>query len=578
MESKMSRRAFFGWGATAALAAGTAMAGCAPQQSQGGGSQAQAQAASSGAAASADGTPAFLVKPEVPASVDEEKSCDVLILGLGLAGTAAAKAATDQGAKVIAIEKQPEDSYSVVSMAGDWGIVDSQVQKDLGIVWAPKDDIVNEIEKECGWRADASFWSYWYDHSGEDFDWFIEGADYEVLDSSAQNLEDGSHKQNYIRPKAFPPLEGYDYKKEYYPYFHGSITTNPNMGWACEAARNAALDAGMEVLYGSTAEQLIVEDGKVTGAYAKTADGSYAKVNAKSVVIACGDYGANPDMRQYYAPETVIFEGGVNTGDGQRMGIWAGGRMERGPHAPTTHHMGGVLGVDSFLQLNTRGKRFMNEDIPGQNITDVLVRQPVALDADGREQGIKSWQIFDSAWPEQIGSMNDGHGFINHYVAPEDVDAYATVLSGFKLGYVTDQMVEEQATCKADTIEELAEKMKLDPAVVKAEIDRYNELCHQGHDDDFGKMASRMFPVENPPYFACSFGVGGMLYIFGGLECDLAMHVLDDEDNPIEGLYVAGNSMGRRFLVEKPVVVAGLSLATAMSFGRLAGTNAAQGI
>lgn len=572
MGNQMSRRAFLGLGATAAAVAGATVAGCAPAK------QETASSAEAAQTTKADGTPAFLVQPEVPSAVAEEKDCDVLILGLGLAGTAAAKAATDEGAKVIAVEKQPEDTYSVVSMAGDWGIVGSKVQKDLGIEFAPKEDIVNEIEKECGWRADASFWSYWYDHSGEDFDWFIEGADYEVLDSTAEDLESGDHKPNYIRPKAFPPLEGYDYKREYYPYFHGSVTTNPNMGWACEAARMSALDKGMEVLYGTTAEQLIKEGDAVVGAYAKGADGAYTKINAKSVVITCGDYGANPEMRQYYAPETVIFEGGVNTGDGQRMGIWAGGRMERGPHAPTTHHMGGVLGVDSFLQLNTRGKRFMNEDIPGQNITDVLVRQPVALDGETKDAGIKSWQIFDSKWPEQIGSMNDGHGYINHYVPADQVDQYATVLNGFKLGYVTDQMVEEQATVKADSIEELAEKMKLDAATVKAEIDRYNELCRKGHDDDFGKMAERMFPVENPPYYACSFTVGGMLYIFGGLECDLDMHVLDDDDVPIEGLYVAGNSMGRRFLVEKPVVVAGLSLATATSFGRLAGANAAKGV
>lgn len=571
--NRMTRRAFLGFGAAAAAVAGAAAAGCAPAQRQG-----QAGASSEGVVSSGSGeTPAFLVPPDIPTDIVEEKDCDVLILGLGLAGTAAAKAATEEGARVIAVEKQPQDSYSVVSMAGDWGIVGSQIQKDLGIEFAPKEDIVNEIEKECGWRADATFWSYWYDHSGEDFDWFIEGADYEVLDATAADLSSGDHKPNYIRPKAFPPLEGYDYKKEYYPYFHGSITTNPNMGWACEAARTVALDNGMEVLYGTTAEQLIKEGDAVVGAYAKGADG-YVRINAKSVVIACGDYGANPEMRQYYAPETMIFEGGVNTGDGQRMGICAGGRMERGPHAPTTHHMGGVLGVDSFLQLNTRGKRFMNEDIPGQNITDVLVRQPVALDDETKEAGIKSWQIFDSKWPEQIGSMNDGHGYINHYVPADQIDQYETVLSGFKLGYVTDQMVEEQATVKADTIEELAEKMKLDAETVKAEIDRYNELCHKGHDDDFGKMPERMFPVENPPYYACSFTVGGMLYIFGGLECDLDMHVLDDDDVPIKGLYVAGNSMGRRFLVEKPVVVAGLSLATAASFGRLAGKNAAVGV
>ena len=77
------------------------------------------------------------------------------------------------------------------------------------------EDIVNELMKDMAFRPDPKFLGYWYDHSGEDFDWFIEGADYEVLPTTAANQT--TDNPNYIRPKCFPALEGYDWKEEYYP-------------------------------------------------------------------------------------------------------------------------------------------------------------------------------------------------------------------------------------------------------------------------------------------------------------------------------------------------------------------------
>ncbi len=499
-ETRLSRRAFLGLGATAAVAAGAAgLAGCAPQQSAGTASAEDDGSPNGGSASSVSPTkytPDFLTPPPIPTDVKEEKDCDVLVIGMGIAGTAAAKEAAEAGKKVIVLEKQPEDSYSVISMAGDFGVVGSQIQKDLGIEWAPKEDIFNEFVKETGGRCDTWMMNYWYDHSGEDFDWFIEGADYEVLESTAANRK--TDKPNFIRPKCFPPLETYNYKEEVYPYFHGTITTNPNMQWACEAAFNAAVAGGAELIYNAEGEQLIVENDKVVGAYAKTPDG-YLKVNAKAVVLCCGDYGANPEMRHYYAPWTEEFMGGVDDGRGQLMGIWAGGWMELGPHAPMTHHMGGSLGVDSFLQLNMEGKRFMNEDVPGQNIAAEHTRQPVAKDPELAKAGVKAWQIFDSKWPEQIIHMPDGHGYTTYFVPDDQAAEYETVLSGFGLGYTTQAMVDERTDVIANSLEELAEKTGLPLETMKAEIERYNELCHKGIDEDFGKMSKRMFPVENPP-------------------------------------------------------------------------------
>lgn len=563
---EMTRRNFVAGAAGAAAA--TALAA--------GATVALADEAAETEAAAAE-TPAFLVKPEVPTEIVEERDCDVLVIGMGLAGTAAFKAAAEAGVTTIALEKQPEDSYSVIYMAGDFGVVGSQIQKDLGIEWAPKADIMNEMAKECGSRIDTWMMSYWYDHSGEDFDWFVEGADFEVLTATA--AEKQTDKEFYIRPKCFPKSENYDYHEEYIPYFHGTITTNPNMQWACQAAMDAGKAAGGEIIFGATGEQLIQdESGAVIGAYAQTEAG-YIKVNAKQVVLTCGDYGANQEMKAYYAPEYVDYTGGVDTGDGHRMGIWAGGRMEEGPHAPMAHHMGAALGVDSYLQLNNLGKRFMNEDIPGQNLTQMLSRQPLASNPEKREADIRAYQIFDSKWPEQIADMPDGHGYTSHYVPDDQVDQYPLVLSGFGLGWTTSQMVEDAVDYKADTLEELFEQMGLPVETAMAEVQRYNELCAAGYDEDFGKTPKRLFPVENPPFYGCSFSAArSMLVMIGGLECDHDLHVLDADDNPIPGLFVAGNNQGRRFLVDYPVIVAGISLGTALTFGRLAGTNAAAAV
>lgn len=581
--ARLSRRAFLGLGATAAVAAGAAgLVGCAPASNADSGktdAPAGDTAAPQGGAASgkpADFTPSFMTAPSVPTDIKETKDCDVLVIGLGLSGCAAAKAAAEEGAKVIAIEKAAE--LSAVSMAGDFGVVGSQIQKDLGIEWAGKDVIVNQLMKDMCYRPTPDFLGYWYDHSGEDFDWLVEGADFEVLTSTAADQQ--TDKPNYIRPKCFPPLEGYDYKTEYYPYFHGTITSNPNMQWTLEAAAAKAEEMGAELIYSTWGEQLIAEGGKVTGAYVHDADGNYTQINAKSVVLATGDWGNNQDMRDYFIPwanefmsfyTTMDAAGNVgNTGDGHLMGLWAGGHMELGPHAPMTHHMGGPLGVDGYLQLNINGVRFMNEDIPGQNIADQLSRVPAGPD------GLRSWQIFDSKWPDEIAHMPDGHGYVNHFIPEDQVDQYQTVLAGFGLGYTTKEMVEgAQGLIKADTIEDLASQMGLDAATVKASIDRYNEMCAAGHDSDFGKDPRRLFPVSEPPFFAAPFASAGMLVLMGGLEVNKQLQPLNEAGEPIEGLYTAGNVQGGRYLVEYPVTVAGISLATALCFGRLAGMNAA---
>lgn len=575
---ELSRRAFLGLGATAAVAAGavgTGLAGCAPQTAEQTGGSKQGSAGSG----SASGQPSFMEPLPVPTDVSETKECDVLVLGLGLSGVSASRAASEAGAKVIGIEKQAQ--LGTIGLSGDFGIYGSKIQEELGMELASKEEVVNQLMKDMVFRAKGEMLMYWYDHSGIDFDWLLEPTSYELLPTTSTAPTDA--EAPYIRPKYYPVLEGYDRHEELFPFFNGSLTTLPSVGWCVDAAGEVAESNGAEFYFGTFAEQLIQdESGRVTGAYVHDEKGVYTQINAsKGVILCCGDISGNKEMLNYYVPWTegitpfypnVDVKGNIaNSGDGHCMGMWAGGHMEKGPLAPMTHHMGAALGVDAFLQLNIRGERFMNEDIPGQNIQDQLCMQPE----------MRSLQIIDSKWPEQLSVQGTGHGFVNYFIPDNEADQWPAVVgegvAANFTGYTTEKMFLDSVDYQADTIEELAEKMGLPVDKVVASIERYNELCHKGVDEDFGKTAKRMFPVENPPYYACNFGDAGMLVCMGGLDCDLDCHVLDDELLPIPGLYVAGNTMGGRYAVEYPVTEAGISLSTAVTFGRLAGQKAAAG-
>ncbi|MEE8716495.1 MAG: FAD-dependent oxidoreductase [Coriobacteriales bacterium] len=524
-------------------------------------------------------TPSFLEPPAVPTSVAHEMSCDVLVIGAGTSGNPAARAAAEAGANVIAIDKGADLGY--VPSSQDFGVVGSKLQEQLGIEWEPKNVIVKQLMKDMYYRPNPRLLNYWYENSGAAFDWAIDGVDYQLL----KNSVDEPTQEIFIRPKMFPALDGYDYHEEYYPYFHGTLMTLPSSQWVMQNCVDKAQAAGAQFIYGMYAEQLITDaDGAVVGAYAHDVDGNYTKFNAKAVILTCGDMAGNKEMLTYYAPQasqfTVFYSrmdsqgNPANTGDGHRMAIWAGASMELGPYAPMTHHVGGPLGVDAFLQLNSQGERFMNEDVPGQNIQDQLSRQP----------GGYSWQIVDDNWRDELEAQGTGHGYVNHYLSDEEAAKKPWIMDSVFLGYVTDDVFlngdpahfKQGITCQADTIEELAEKMGLSADVVVAQIDRYNELCDKGEDEDFGKDSRRMFRIDEPPFSATKFEQTSMLVCPGGIKCDLDLHALTADDRVVPGLYVAGNNMGGRFLVEYPVTVAGISLGTALTFGKLAGENAAR--
>jgi hypothetical protein len=229
------------------------------------------------------------------------------------------------------------------------------------------------------------------------------------------------------------------------------------------------------------------------------------------------------------------------------MGMWIGAQLEPVPHAPMTHAITfGLLGDTAFLHVNAFGERFHNEDVSGQAWNYSVEQQP----------GKFAWQIIDANWQEYIPHMSIGH------------------CSNFVVTDALKSQVEKSIT--ANSIEELAVALELDPATLKATVDRYNEMCYAGIDTDFGKPSHRLFPIDTPPYHAGKGGACSFLAVlFGGLMTDPhTMQAYDTDFKLIRGLYLAGNTVGRRFNVSYPTTVPGVSVGMAITQGRYAAQQA----
>ena len=596
-EMNVTRRNFLSGAALVSAAiAGAGLAGCAPQSAAPAASSSSAGEAlgATGAANSTvgfDGTGTLPWLGEAPAisddQVEEELTADVVVVGLGAAGVPAARAAAEAGAKVVCLES----SSHLNSVASDMAIFGGQTQAQWGRGdgFLDKKMVVNMHMEECSHHVSQSVISRYYDESGAALDWFVGASKnlYMAPESYAEIPTDA--QANYMFPYMYPVPETYDYTKEDLPCYPTSVGFS-SLATVMADNLQAAVDAGAEVRYSTKGVELILNDeGAVAGIYAQAAgsDG-YLKITAQSVILATGDYLGNEDMMKFYAPECV--ENGINilsidlddegnytnVGEGHKMGAWAGAAIEQW-HAPMIHHMGGgagadgrgVIGNNGCLWLNLRGKRFMNEDLPGQQLENQVELQPQR----------KAYQFFDASWPEQLAYFPAAHGVACIY-RDEPLPEYTA--SGLRINVRTpadiDAAVEEGRCLKADTIDELLGMIEgMDVETAKASIERYNELARAGEDTDFFKSPQRLFALENGPFYAAECGCALTLGNLGGLESDEDCHVYNTDRELIPGLYAAGATQGGRFAVQYPISLKGLSCGMCMVYGKIAGENAAAG-
>lgn len=474
--------------------------------------------------------------PAIPASdIKETVTADVVVVGLGMSGIPAALSAAEAGAKVLAFEKQ--DRINVAGVQ-DLGMMGTKWQKAQGIDFTPEtqNEAIRELMKWGSNRIDQSLLRIWVNHGPEYWDWLTAMTDPEGINWQTNN---------------WPPPEPWDNSRENYKQYPTAAHLSINdFARVLNIMAEKAKTLGADLRFGATAKQLVKTGDRVTAVIARNKDGSYVRYNASKGVILCtGDYGYNTEMLEKYVPHVAFRKHAMKStsmGEGHQMAMWIGAQMEPTPHAPMCHAMGfGLLGNTAFLHVNRFGERFQNEDVSGQAWNDQIEQQP----------GMFSWQVVDANWKERLPHMSIGHGSMFS-------------ARGGSTSPGNNAM-------SADTIEGLAAKMGVPAEALKATVERYNKMAYAGIDTDFAKPSHRLFPIDTPPFYAGRAGTAGMLVVMGGLLCNGELQAYDADFNVIKGLYLAGNTVGRRFAVSYPTTCPGISNGLALTHGRYAGLKAA---
>lgn len=599
MQTKINRRTFLtGAGLLAATGVMGAVAGCSPKASS---DSADASEAGSGIASSdvssgGSGKAPYPWEATPPAieeaDIEEELDCDVLVAGVGISGACAVRAAAEEGAQVIYVDK----AQAVTSSSGDiavFGRNSDSVQDTWGRVNAYDWDLIVDHEMDEGsYFPKRAIWSKWAMNNGDVFQWYISSfPDYQVAPDEATGMT-MMETPGYIKPNFYPAPEGYDPLEETHPCFLTSLRCDQlTFNQKCI---EIADEKGAQGFFEMALTQLFKEGDRVAGGYIYNyATKKYKKVNAsKGVILATGDYSSNKDMEAYFLPDvykngnssmygTMDPDGEVaNQGDHLKMGDWVGARIQQ-HHAPMIHHMGGAggtgmdgamnaagLGIAPYLRLNTAGYRFMNEDCPGQQTENQIEMQP----------GQQCYMFWDADWAKLVPNFPPMHG---SFTRVSDGDADGTPGGAVSQAGI-DAAVESGAVVKADTIDDLLSQLDqwggIDKAVAKQQIARYQELCELGKDEDFNKDSRRLNTFATPPFYACKFGLASNLCDMGGLESDENCHTFNEDRTILQGLYVAGNAQGDRFTVQYPIALEGAASSLAMYYGYVAGQNAAKGV
>lgn len=506
--------------------------------------------------------------PPIPEKdIKETVTTDVLVVGAGTGGMFAALAAAESGAKTILLEKGSTSAVGPGWMAA----VNSSLQKKLGVK-IDRDEIVAEICRYGGHLVDQRIVSLWADKSGEVMDWFmpiVEAAGMQVVVET--DIKEGFYKSYPVAHIAVAP----DQKAEMFP------TGGIGSAYYIPILVKKAQELGVDIRYSTPLVQLIREEkGRVTGAIAKNEKGEYVRFNTNKGVILCtGGYARDAEMVEKLCPTALATSMNVcpptNTGDGIKAALWVGAAMDP-THAMMVFDRGVVLpgkkigppwqggflqlGSQPFLRVNTRGERFVNEDLPYDYAWDAALMEP----------GQVWWQVWDANWKADVEKF---HTTICSRIITQPG---APPRAGLEIMEADiNKLLEMNIIKKADTIEALAEQMGVPVATFKATVERYNQLTKQGKDEDFGKVPFRMSTLEHAPYYAANLA-GMIICNLNGLRINTNLQVLDQELNPIPGLYAAGNDSGSFFALNYPEMLGGLALGRTATFGRLAGLAAAQ--
>lgn len=558
--TSINRRSFItGMLATGAALGAGALVGC-------GGQPQAAQGSAGGSSASTAGEdwtapPAPIEESEIAETIE----ADIVIVGAGTSGIPAALTAVEEGAKTVLLEKGDTFFAAPNWFAG----IGSRYQNELGLTF-DRNEIVNDLMWYANHRADQRLINLWYDNSGEAIDWYGDELEESgTLEFAVETDNKDTGGKHASPPVAHVPVE--KPFKEMQPNKMGTRLTHPVL-------LDKAVSLGLDLRYKTPAVQLVKEGDRVTGVIAKNEAGDYVRFTAsKGVVLASGGYSGNRYLMEKLNPnqsQNLTSSPQDNGGDGFKMGVWAGGDYGRCAWVMSSDRSieggGWTPGSQPWLRVNKFGERFCNEDAP----------YDFGANAGAMNPGNDWWNIFDANYWDAMtkyhtticSRMVPAPGAVCTTLVPTDADNFYEM-------YMAPQL-ESGNMVQADSLDELATKMQekspdITAEALKKTLDRYNELCEKGVDDDFGKIGFRMVGVTEPPYYAMHMITGETgLAALDGLRVNTNLEVIDSEGNAIRGLYAVGNDQGGFYGMSYPWYYGGLHAGKNLTFARLAVKNA----
>lgn len=486
------------------------------------------------------------IPPEDPPA-EWTGEADLVVVGTGGGGLAAALLAREQGASIIIVEKNAtpggasQHSMSLMNMAGT---ASDQIKVKYGFPESPynRENFLRWIEGQYQFTIDDDLIGNMAETAGECLDW--------MMDRSAGLL---SFSGMTYRPTAFGNKE-----------VHQALSFKQ----ITDKFYDLAVEQGAEFHFSTPCSALIVEDGRVVGIKASSSEGDMYFKGTKGVILCSGGFGMNPDMLKKYIPTAykVAVHGGpmpYNTGECTRMALGVGADMagydswncwesELDNDTGDWYYFWGARQITQlpWLNIDARGKRCnfykwlrtdaYDTDLPyAQDGTD-----PARTAVQVSRVGNRSYAIFDGKFEDYMWDISAPKLWERR---PTSVDDPIPEQDLFNPDWRVEfeNALEDGRFKQAETLEELAEKLGLDPQILKDSVDQWNKNCEAGVDSGtiYPLSGKLLHPIKEPPFYGAKIG-GYLGKTLCGVRVDENLHVLDTKGKVIPGLYANFTTAG----------------------------------
>jgi fumarate reductase flavoprotein subunit len=467
---------------------------------------------------------------------------EIVVIGSGASGLAAALTAAEGGARVTVFEKERSLGGTSNFFEGTFA-VESDMQREKYITYS-RDEAFKNIMEYSHWLANPRLVRAIVNESAATIAWLQNSG--VVFSDATINMPDSPRTYHVVKGKGEAVIK--------------ALTTR-------------AKEKGVDIRLSTPVKRIIKQGASIAGVVVEE-NGEERQVSARAIIIASGGYANNKEWIKKYTG----FDLGVNLvpignvdkmGDGIRM-AWEVGAADEGKSLLELYRVGPMepdfaMGsqieytvVQPNLWVSPRGERFCDESVA---FYDSLVGNAAAKFKEGF-----TYSLFNDSIVQRMLERGIDKGVVVG-VPPgsKPTDFYREIKAALERG--------SKEVFMADSVEELATKIGVSPAVLKATIDEYNQSCEKRYDELFAKDSKYLWPIKGPKYYAIKARTV-FLGTMGGIKINEKTEVVDKKEAVIPGLYAAGYDAGGMYGDSYPIKTSsGLASAFALNSGRLAGKN-----